>query len=217
MNLRICRSETRARAAATALRGWMFRAVARGAVVVTAVGLVASGCNSGSPTQPQQQPTTPREVSGTITFGSAGPENAAIASHSEGGFVVQFRSGPWVVWTGYGNPAPFPVFLSPEQTNVIGEIQITAGGAEFSFKSVDVYSSVTPIPFAIVGTRAGAKQVDFGDTLPARGVVGNTFGDFRTVTNPSAGRLIDTLTLTLTNPPVFGGNAMGLDNIVLTR
>jgi hypothetical protein len=196
----------------------MFSAVVNSAIVVAAVTVVASGCNSGSPTEPQPQPVTPREVSGTISFANAGPANAPISSHSESGFVVQFRSGTWEVWTNYGNPAPFPIFVSPRGAGGIGEIRITAGGAVFSFKSVDLYSSLTPIPYVAVGTRAAAKEVEFGDTLPAVGVVGNTFGAFRTVMNPSTGRLVDTLTLTLTNPaPPFSDNPMGLDNIVLGR
>ena len=194
----------------------MVNAVVKSAVVLAAVTVVASGCDSSSPTEPT--PVTQREVSGTITFANAGPQNAPISSHSESGFVVQFRSGSWQVWTGYGNPAPFPIFMSPTGAGATGEIQITAAGAVFSFKSVDLYSSVTPIPYAIVGTRASAKEVDFGDTLPATGAVGNTFGAFRTVMNPSPGRLVETLTVTLTNPALaFGGNPMGLDNIVLGR
>ena len=190
----------------------MFSAVVNSAAVLAAVTFMASGCNSGSPTQPQ--PATPREVSGTIAFANAGPANAPLSSHSESGFVVQLRSPTWEVWTGYGNPAPFPVFFS-RGTGVTGEIQITAGGEVFSFKSVDLYLSTTPIPFVIVGTRAAGKEIEFGDTLPAAGVVGNTFGAFRTVRNPSTGRLVDTLTLTLINPCC--DNPMGLDNIVLGR
>ena len=182
-------------------------------LVAAAVALAASGCNSGSPTEPQRATPTPTEVSGTITFASAGPDRAPISAHSEAGFVVQFTAGTWETWTGYGNPAPFPVFFAPAAGNATGEIRITASGGVFSFRSVDLYSSLTPIPYVIVGTRSATKEVDFGGTLP--GVVGNTFGDFRTVPNPSAGRLVDTLTITLTNP--LGGNPMGLDNIVLTR
>ena len=194
----------------------MSRAVVTGAVVLAAIAVVASGCNSGSPTQPG--PATQSEVSGAITFANAGPANAPMASHSEAGFVVQFRSGTWEVWTTYGNPAPFPIFMSPRGASAIGEIHITAGGAAFPFRSIDLYSSLTPIPYVIVGTRAGVKEVNFGDTLPAAGLVGNTFGAFRTVMNPSAGRLIDTLTVTLTNPALeISGNPMGVDNIVLVR
>ena len=192
----------------------MLSAAAKAGVVLAAIAVAASGCGSDSPTAPQQ-PAAPREVSGTITFAGAGPANAPITSHAEAGFVVQFRVGSWEVWTTYGNPAPFPVFSSPAGAAATGEIQITAAGAEFAFKSLDLYSSLTPIPYVIVGSRSGAKEVDLSATLP--GLVGNTFGDFRTVMNPAPGRLIDTLTVTLTNPAVGGPNPMGLDNIVLTR
>lgn len=203
--------------AVTAVLGPVLRPAVSTAAVVAAVTLVAAGCNSGSPTQPEPQPQPPAEVSGTITFANAGPATS-ITTHSESGFVVQFRSGNWEVLTNYGNPMPAPIFSAPSGTTVTGEVQITAaGGAEFAFRSVDVYSSLTPIPYVIVGTRRGTKEVDFSATLP--GVVGNTFGDFRTVVTPSAGRLLDTLTVTLTNtmPPIGGSNPMGLDNIVLGR
>jgi hypothetical protein len=194
----------------------MIRRAVSCAVVVAGVALGVSGCDSGSPTAPQRQ--TSSEVSGTIAFSTAGPANAPISSHSESGFVVQFRSGSWQVWTVYGNPAPFPVFSSPGGTSTPAEIHITAGGSVFSFRSVDLYSSTTQIPYVIVGTRAGVKEVEFGATLPAAGVVGNTFGAFRTVTNPTTGRLIDALTLTLINPAApCCDNPMGLDNIVLSR
>jgi hypothetical protein len=192
----------------------MGRTLVNSVVFLATVAAVASGCDSGSPTQPQQQPT---EVRGTITFNGAGPANAGISSHAEAGFTVQFRSGTWEVWTVYGNPAPFPTFRAPGGTSGLGQVQVTAGGAPFTFRSVDLYSSVTPIPYVIIGTRAGTKTFELGDTLPAAGVVGNTFGAFRTVTAPTVG-LVDTLTVMLTNPaPPCCDNPMGLDNIVLGR
>ena len=48
----------------------MFGAVVNTAVVLAAVTFLSSGCDSGSPTQPQPQPVTSREVSGTIAFGA---------------------------------------------------------------------------------------------------------------------------------------------------
>jgi hypothetical protein len=212
----VSRSVSRGTAVDESVRERMSRAVVHSAAVVVALALVATACGSNSPTQPQPQPAPPNEVSGTITFANAGPDRAAISTYSEGGFVVQFRTAAWVVWTSYGKPAPAPVFVSPGDASAIGEIQITAGGAQFAFRSVDLYSSITPIPYTVVGTRAGAKQIEVSDTLPP-GVVGNTFGEFRTVVNPAAGQLVDTLTLTLTNPSGAAGNPMGLDNIVLGR
>jgi hypothetical protein len=194
---------------------WSLRGKA--AAVGAAAAVVAAACNSGSPTQPQPQAQQPVEVSGTITFANANP-GAPLTTYSESGFVVQFRSGNWEVLPNYGRPAPATIFLSPSGATVAGELQITAtGGAQFAFKSVDLYSSLTPIPYVIVGTLRGTKEVDVSATLP--GVVGNTFGDFRTVVNPSPARPLDTLTVTLTNtmPPIGGSNPMGLDNIVLGR
>jgi hypothetical protein len=192
----------------------MGRTLANSAVLLLAAAAVAAGCDSGSPTRPQQTAT---EVSGTITFTGTGPANAGISTHAESGFTVQFRSGTWEVWTVYGNPAPFPIFRAPGGTSGVGQVVVTAGGAPFAFRSVDLYSSVTPIPYVIIGTRAGTKTFELGDTLPAAGVVGNTFGAFRTVTGSTVG-LVDSLTVMLTNPaPACCDNPMGLDNIVLGR
>ena len=109
----------------------MGRTLTNAAVLLTAAVAVASGCDSGSPTQPQQAAS---EVRGTITFTSAGPQNAGITSHTESGFTVQFRSGAWEVWTVHGNPAPSPIFRTPAGSSAVGQIRITAGGAVFAFR-----------------------------------------------------------------------------------
>lgn len=83
--------------------------------------------------------------------------------------------------------------------------------ALFSFRSVDVYSSITPIPYTISGIRDFATVFVMTDTVP------NTFGAFRTVTSTHATDLIDTLTIQLTNPNTCCPNPMGVDNIVSSR
>ena len=211
----VSRHDTRRKAGGEPTRRRAIDVLAHGAALAVGMTLLVSACGSSSPTEPQHE-KPPTEVSGLISFTGAGPDRAPIATYSEGPFVVTFRSPTWVVWAGFGNPQPSPVFISPADTNVTGEVQITAPGAVFALRSVDLYSSVTPIPYVIVGTRQGGKEIEIGSTLPA-GQVGNTLGNFRTVTNPSTGRLVDSLTITLTNPAVFGGNPMGLDNIVLGR
>lgn len=76
------------------------------------------------------------------------------------------------------------------------------------FKSVDVYSSTTPIPYVIKGLRHAAE------VFTLNGTVANTFGQFRTVTNLNA-VAVDTLTIALTNSAASCcRNSMGLDNIV---
>ena len=196
----------------------MSSAVVNCAVVLAAVTFVASGCNSGSPTEPQPQPVTPREVSGTITFANAGPENAPISSHSESGFVVQFQVRHLGRVDGLRQSGTLPCLLSPGGLAPQGKFKSRPAARSSPSSRLTCAPSVTPIPYAIVGTRAAVKEIDLADTLPATGAVGNTFGAFRTVMNPSTGRLVDTMILTLTNPALpGGGNPMGLDNIVLGR
>ena len=149
---------------------------------------------------PPKSPTTP---------------SCAVNSHTESGFTVTAISGNWSVRTDYGHPAPFIEFYVPcvgtpcatPATPGIGTIQVTAAGATFSFKSVDLYASLVPIPYQITGLRHSTTAFTIANTLP------NTFGDFATVVNPQAADVIDTLVISLTDAV----SAMGVDNIVLTR
>ena len=121
-------------------------------------------------------------------------------------------SGPWEASTTYGNPAPFIQFYAAAGTTVTGEVRLTAGGSAFSFYSVDLYSSTTPVPYTITGLRNASPVFTLMDTLP------NTFGNFRTVANPNAAAPIDTLSIVLTNAAATCcRNPMGLDTIVLRR
>ena len=83
-----------------------------------------------------------------------------------------------------------------------------AGHAPFRFRTIDLYSSVTPIPYVLTGYRNDAAVFTIDGRLP------NTFGNFVTVANPRADALIDTLVVTLTNAAAIA-NPMGVDNIVL--
>src|SRR5206468_2375122 len=106
---------------------------------------------------------------------------------------------------------PFIEFWAPGGSTVTGEIQVGAAGFPFYFKSVDLYSSTTPIPYIIKGFRNSSPVFTVTDTLPT------TFGNFRTVANPNSSDIIDTLSIVLTNSAApCCRNPMGLDNILLT-
>ena len=148
----------------------------------------------------------------TVTFGGLTNDGAAFGPYTEAGFNVSPTSGPWTIRTSYGNPAPYVGFNAAGGSTVTATIQVTAGGSAFSFVSVDVYSSTTPIPYAITGTRNGSAVSTLTGTMP------NTFGNFKSVLNSNVGAVIDALTISLTNAAPGGGtNPMGLDNIVLAR
>ena len=135
--------------------------------------------------------------------------NGSLSTYTEAGFTASILSGPWAARFDYGNPAPFLQFpRSQDNQATIGAIQVTSGGSLFTFGSVDLYSSVTPIPYAITGYLDNAQMFSLQGTLP------NTFGNFATLVNLQPNALIDRLTITLTNP--VGTNPMGLDNIVVT-
>jgi hypothetical protein len=156
--------------------------------------------------------------------------DCAVRTYTESGFTVvatTFLTAPtphsppptdWFVRTDYGNPAPFIQFDGGGGSSVTGEVRVTSGGATFSFKSVDLYSSETPIPYTITGFRNAGTTFTMAATLP------NPMGDFATVVNPQAADVINTLVIDLLNSAFSChnlsntcGNPMGLDNIVLTR
>jgi hypothetical protein len=126
------------------------------------------------------------------------------------GLTVTGTTSNWMASTAYGRPAPFIQFVSPAGTTAVAELLVTSAGAKFMFQSVDLYSSTTPIPYAITGV------VNSMTVLNIRGTQGNTFGNFATVANPQPTTLLDALLIHLTNPSApCCSNPMGLDNIVL--
>jgi len=149
-----------------------------------------------------------------ITFDGLQTPSAFTGPYAESGFSVSPASNQWIVWTGYGNPAPAIVFINPDtafETNA--QIEVTAGGRLFTFESVDLYSSISPIPFGFVGLLNSTVVLSQMGGLP------NTFGNFRTVSVNST-QPIDTLLITVGNPstaPFPTVNPAGLDNVVVNR
>ena len=146
-----------------------------------------------------------------VTIAFDGLKGSAFKGYSQGGFTVTPTSGRWVALTTYGNPLPSIIFnRSAAQPTITAAVTITASGAEFRFQSVDLYSSITTIPYVFTG-RLKSNQV-----FSVSAEEGNTFGSFVTVANPSATDTIDTLVITLSNPETpCCPNPVGLDNIVV--
>jgi hypothetical protein len=115
--------------------------------------------------------------------------------------------------TTFGNPAPFIQFSrAATQSTLTGEVVVTTSGLPFRFEAVDVYSSITAVPYEILGIRNGALVFTVSGTVP------NTFGNFATITNPNLGIEIDDLLIRLSNPTTpCCANPVGLDNIVVVR
>ncbi|WP_100903999.1 hypothetical protein [Nostoc flagelliforme] len=146
----------------------------------------------------------------TITFEQA--SLGTLSTYTESGFTTSAISGPWVTTGSYGNPAPFIQFTNEAgQNSLTATIQITNDDSPFTFSSVDLYSSVTPIPYSITGFLNSTAIFSFEGTVP------NTFGNFQTVVNSNSNYSIDSLTISLTNPALTCcSNPMGLDNITVT-
>ena len=179
------------------------------AVFVSSASVLAcTGC-AGTAVSPSSTPQ--RNV--TMTFNGLTADAAPVTIYSESGFSVSATPGSWVVRTTYGHPAPFIQFGAPAGNAVTGQISVTADRhAAFSFQSVDLYSSTTQIPYTISGVKDDAIVFTVSDRLP------NTFGNFRTVVNPHGSDVIDTLTISLSNPAApCCSNPMGVDNVVLSQ
>ncbi|MGD8869737.1 MAG: hypothetical protein PVI01_19105 [Gemmatimonadales bacterium] len=149
----------------------------------------------------------------TITFAGLTDNLAPFTTYDESGFTVSAASGSWENLTTYGNPAPSIIFtrLASEPT-ISAEAEISAGDSLFRFTSVDIYSSVTTIPYVLTGL------LNSTPVFSVSGVQPNTFGNFVTVTNPNSGDLIDTLRITLSNPATpCCDNPVGFDNVALIR
>jgi hypothetical protein len=81
-----------------------------------------------------------------------------------------------------------------------------------NFRSVEVYSSTTEIPYVITGI---ANSVT---VLSIRGTQPQTFGNFARLTNPQPDTQIDGLIIRVTNTAYpCCSNPVGIDNIVLAR
>jgi hypothetical protein len=143
----------------------------------------------------------------TCTFGGLLVDGETLSSYTESGITVLATAGGWQARTGFGNPAPSILFFASAGGAATGQVKVTAGGSAFSLVTVDLYSSVTTIPYVFTGLMGSTKVFSVSGTVP------NTFGNFATVANPNAGDLIDTLVIELTDG--VAQNPMGLDNVRL--
>jgi hypothetical protein len=150
----------------------------------------------------------------TIDFGGLPGDSSTFTTYKEDSFTIVPLLKPWISIS-YGKPGPSIVFINPDVKNdLTASIKVTGGNFTFKFNSVDLYSSVTKIPYIFTGYLKSNMVFKVTGTEP------NTFGNFATVTNPHNMDVIDRLDITLTNPaiptcPSCSGNPMGLDNIVL--
>ena len=147
----------------------------------------------------------------TLSFDGAGADSTPFTSYTDNGFTVAAVSGAWTVSTTYGKPAPYIRLTTPSVLVTDGEVRITAAGSPFSFNSVDLYSSLTSISYALTGLRNGETVFTVADVLP------NPMGAFVTVPNPHASDVIDTLLISVTTQaPPCCPNSIGIDNIKVT-
>lgn len=144
----------------------------------------------------------------------AGANNDPFYVYSEDGFLVYPGGGAdWVQNIVYGKPAPSLIFnRQRDDPELFAGVFISEENAHpFTFSAVDLYSSVTPIPYRFLGYREAVPVFDVYGTMP------NTFGQFVTAFNTDFEIEIDLLYIELVNPYIaIGGNPVGFDNVVVT-
>lgn len=150
-----------------------------------------------------------------IGFVGVGSHDSAFTTYTESGFAVDAIVGPWTVNRNFGRPLPFIQFQRSTEATQTGQVRVTASGATFRFTSVDLYSSVTPIPFVITG------MLNSLTVFTMSGTTSNTFGNFATVAAATGHLPIDTLLISVDNPatptcPACVGNRVGIDNIAVS-
>jgi hypothetical protein len=74
---------------------------------------------------------------------------------------------------GFGNPGPSLGFLSPPTRTA--SVAVTDDGAPFIFRSIDLYSSITAIPYTFTGLLDGKTVFTTSEIAP------NTYGNFANV------------------------------------
>jgi hypothetical protein len=214
----------------TALRFIMWTRFRWVSLLIALHGIIAA-CSSGTPASPtplldasaavtppsasalsSAVPDTPLFRSYTVQFSDLGPDRSAVTTSTEAGFTISTALANWIAF-GYGNPGPSLVFEAPAGPPISGEVTIRTHEdlSLFRFTSVDLYSSVTPIPYVFTGILRGHTMFTESGTL------GNTFGNFVRVSSSHSNLPIDTLVIRLTNGTTCCTNPMGLDNFVTRR
>jgi hypothetical protein len=161
------------------------------------------------PAQPPAGPPAPvptRPLIVTFAAMSAVP----LSSYTESVVTVTPTAAAWTGTTTYGHPAPFIEFRTVNAMT-IGELRVTAATGPFRFQRVDLYSSITTIPWTFVGLYKGATMFTVSGEVP------HTYGAFATVDNAYANVTVDTLIIRLTNgyPGLCCANPLGIDNLAI--
>ena len=154
-------------------------------------------------------PDAPLLQSYTVQFTGVGPDRTPVTTYAESGFTLSATLADWIA---YGDGSSI-VFYTSTDPSMSGEITVRTdeGLSLFRFTSVELYSSLTPIPYVFTGSLRGNTVFTESGTVP------NTFGRFAQVSSAYSNVPIDTLVIRLTNAKACCVNPMGLDNLVLRR
>jgi hypothetical protein len=146
----------------------------------------------------------------TITFDpQSGANGDPFVSDTEGGFtVVPTTAGNWFQAQAFGNPAP-SIFDGPVGGPSVATIEVTDGGSDFTFDSLDESSNNGTSDFTITGSAGGTVEFTETGTFPDSGPPFN----FTTFFGTDSTTPIDTLDITVN--PNGQPSSVNVDNIVL--
>jgi hypothetical protein len=163
------------------------------------------------------QPRAPASSDGTTTSVGfddiVGADSSVFEGYSNSDISVTPGSGRWLVGRTHGQPAPYIYLLSLPWPSVAesATVVVKARGKGFEFVSVDLYCSMTAIPYVFTGFLNESPVFKKSGTVPIN------FGRFATVVNPDKNVFIDRLEIGLTQSASPIPNPMGLDNIRVVR
>jgi len=153
-----------------------------------------------------------RAYGATLTFSpQTGLNGANFVSDTELGFtVVPTTANNWFQGQMYGNPTP-SIFDGPIGSPSVATIEVTRGGSQFSFDSIDYSSNNGPSDYTITGILDDDTVFTETGTFPGVNPPFSFSTYFAGVDDSMTP--IDTLDVTVT--PLAGNTSVNFDNIGL--
>jgi hypothetical protein len=176
-------------------------------------------CGAGSSVAPTPPPP-PLDSSATLTFNGLRDSGVPFTPYTESGFTVSPRTGAWLVGAAplFTPPVAY-IYFNAREVPLDADVTITRQGSPFGLTSLQIYSSITSIPYTIIGLKNSSTVLSLSATQP------NTRGNFVAISNPQPKAVLDALIIRLTNPggagvqsltDVNSTNPVGLDNVALS-
>jgi hypothetical protein len=148
-------------------------------------------------------------LASVITFEPlAGPTDSSYTGHNEAGFTVAPTTNNWFQALVYGNPIP-SIYDGPVTQPSNAGVQVTGGGALFTFNSLDFSSNNGDSAYTIQGFNGAAMAFSQTGALPG------TFAPFSFSTLAGANPAVAIDRLLIQVNPGSTVSSVNIDNINL--